>query len=127
MREIKFRAWNIDEKIMCYDNEDDSSDYWDGVISSRIGLINSFLGAKRWYKYMQCTGLKDMHGNEVYEGDFLLGFDDELTGVIKWCEESAAFSFESDTGGAYLSEAYLLNFKVIGNIYENPELLEGKS
>lgn len=47
MREIKFRAWNKEKNIMCYDNQDYSADYLDGIFSSRVGLINYWLSADR--------------------------------------------------------------------------------
>lgn len=62
MREIKFRAWNKEKKIMCYDNEDNSSMFWDGCHASSIGLINTELNSefnRRDYEFMQYTGLKD--------------------------------------------------------------------
>ncbi|MEN6621343.1 MAG: hypothetical protein ABFD50_07335 [Smithella sp.] len=43
MREIKFRAWNKDKKVMVYDDEDNSSNYLDGICMSDIEFINSSL------------------------------------------------------------------------------------
>ena len=49
-RGIKFRAWNIEKKIMCYDNEDLSACYWDDVYASDVWVINSRLNMPEYLK-----------------------------------------------------------------------------
>lgn len=79
---------------------------------------------------MQYTGLKDVHGKEIYEGDVVNTiYDGELfTGVVVYDESELGFKA---TNG---KENYGSNFQylpcceeveIIGNIYENPELLKG--
>lgn len=81
----------------------------------------------------QYTGLHDKNGKEIYEGD-VVSFDDctstesgwweqSCTGVVVWCNETVAFEVTDRLS----AESYevLDECVVIGNIYENPELLEG--
>lgn len=102
MREIKFRAWGKGRKLMHYDgfavNPDGTTKTW--------GVFDHI-------EVMQDTGLKDKNGKGIYEGDILRFPDGEVVNVI-WMEYPAAFSPMD------LHEAG----EVIGNIYENPELLE---
>lgn len=135
MREIKFRAWNIEEEIMCYDNEDDSACYWDGVVASNVGLINSRLkryeGYKETYEYMQYTGLKNRNGVEIFEGDIVQASDfrekymvivyDQNQCKFKACPVSA-YVINAGNGG-YTGYGISEHYTVEGNVYENPEFL----
>lgn len=136
MREIKFRAWNVEENVMCYDNEDDSACYWDGVVASNVGLINSHLkvveGYRETYKYMQYTGLQDKNGVGIFEGDVLsresywkafVGHED---GAFRWipCDFVQRANFRPSSKNILTAES-LTYWEVIGNIYENPELWKG--
>ena len=83
--------------------------------------------------FMQSTGLKDNKGKEIFEGDILAcETDDEVINVnVFWDEEHALFMFESKKYNeqeplAELVENNTYPFEIIGNIYENPELLEDK-
>ena len=80
---------------------------------------------------MQSTGLKDKNGKEIFEGDIVDYKGREA--VIKWHGSYASFIYRFVDG---LQERFsewdplflaYYNFEVIGNIYENPELLEVKS
>ena len=82
---------------------------------------------------MQSTGLKDKNGKDIFEGDILgCKTDDEVINLnIFWDEEHALFMFESKKYNeqeplAELVENNTYPFEIIGNIYENPELLEDK-
>lgn len=77
-----------------------------------------------YFELMQSTGLKDKNGVEIYEGDIVKNIYDEIY-VVKWFD--AGFHLEEKYNGGFdYSELHFGdNKKVIGNIYENPELLEG--
>lgn len=82
---------------------------------------------------MQSTGLADKNGKEIFEGDILAcKTDDEVINLnIFWDEEHALFMFESKKYNeqeplAELVENNTYPFEIIGNIYDNPELLEDK-
>lgn len=83
------------------------------------------------YTIEQCTGLKDKNGNLIYEGDIIrlpwqAGWPD-LIGVVKFNELYACFLLSKTiTDKAEQSFWWNEGKEVIGNIHENPELLEDK-
>ena len=120
----KFRAWSTDKKIMA---EVRTLRFTDELVETDKFVERSIEGVK----LMQSTGLKDKNGKEIFEGDILaVETDDETLNVnVFWDEEHALFMFESKQYNekealAELLEDYSYPFEIIGNIYENPELLE---
>jgi len=89
------------------------------------------------FELMQSTGLKDDNDREIYEGDVikvsngLCEIDEENPFVVvKWDEEAGAYTMKDFTGefdtlniGWQIADK-LVRVEVVGNIYENPELLE---
>ena len=81
------------------------------------------------YVVQQYTGLKDKNGKEIYEGDILTYYnkysDKIYTQIVKWDQMWAGFGlFEKDNKWCKESDwVKIANIEIIGNIYENPELL----
>lgn len=78
----------------------------------------------------QYTGLKDKNGNKIFEGDIILTGDfwSELTYVVEWDNDGSGFNpfrrcFEVSRGCTFI---YADDYEVIGNIYDNKNLLEEK-
>lgn len=120
----KFRAW---DKILKKMNDVTAIDF--AIKPFRV--FYSAYGEDNYFNQdailMQSTGMSDINGVEIYEGDIVkaVAFS-RLIGVVKYSTERGAYILEEinkfTCDFAYLSP--FGNFEVIGNIYENPELME---
>ena len=71
----------------------------------------------------QCTGLKDKNGELIFEGD--IAINEGTVCVINWDNDKCAFFGETASEYfAFEEDITIEDFEIIGNIYENPELLE---
>lgn len=125
MRELKFKLWDEKEKMMveylncsiCIDGSGVQSFNSDGEIEgteSNIHLIP-----------LQYTGLKDNNDKEIYEGDIIRNTIGKLEKIVFNKGAFKTQSISHPNANLYLLESYFDYIEVIGNIYENPELLEG--
>lgn len=118
MREVKFRVW--DKILQCWNK---NTVYFN---HSKDGIISPEIGDR--FELIEYTGLKDKNGKEIYEGDIL---SYSITNrIVMWSGDNAGFVScrelrKDGRHGRYISfdrqEAEVR--EVIGNIYENPELL----
>lgn len=124
---FKFRAWNTDERVMRYDIE---NGYYDPDWTDAQGAhldFNDIINNDEIFVIMQCTGLADKTGKLIYEGDIVTCNDNPLKGVIEWHYRELHFQcgWNNKLGAGDIY--YLVRdceLEVIGNIYENPELLK---
>ena len=130
MREIKFRAWDSEYKTMVDNCGVLNGNAWDiRLMKSRmIPLETTALEAIENIVHeriilMQYTGLKDKNGKEIYEGDILK--NDHGVFDVLWNVSRACFSVremhKSVGTGLHVVDIFS---EIIGNIYENPELLK---
>jgi len=130
MREIKFRAWDKKLKKM-FEFELEWSKYVNHEeiqCLTPVGIGNpNEENIKNPSDFMQYTGLKDRNGKEIYEGDILvtLGL---TTRKVEWNEEYSSFGLSEKIDDKIkvigIHKQLAEKSEVIGNIYENPELME---
>jgi uncharacterized phage protein (TIGR01671 family) len=127
MREIKFRAWSESRKKMV-PLGNVTTVFWPTLRAVEY----DGRGKQVSLALMQYTGLKDKNGVEIYEGDILSVKEDgedcpnhvvEYTNCGYWIDVNGEFD---QTSLSCAMEYSYYEYEVIGNIYENPELLEEK-
>jgi uncharacterized phage protein (TIGR01671 family) len=118
----KFRVWDCDFKKMSPLHE---ASFVDGVIIGAKGI--------NWDSkvvIMQYTGLTDKNGVEIYEMDIIK--KGEALYLVLWVEQRASFEAQKIENGIVSYSGKNLSYlafesEVVGNVYQNPNLLKGKN
>jgi uncharacterized phage protein (TIGR01671 family) len=130
MRELKFRAWDKYHKVF--------RSNVDVVLFTKYSTHDPFLKMVHVDNYnnkdndfnndriviQQYTGLKDINNKELYEGDIVKILPNNYIALAEYSQESCAYLLKNKNGYRGYFSIIQEGFEVIGNIYENPELLE---
>ena len=124
----KFRAWHNElgrmmsiKNMWFQDSRIEELELNDAVMNEHITAYPEQI------ELMQSTGLCDKEGTEVFEGDILHHqIQTEYTFIVKYDKDKGRWYGDglSRTYRIDITKEFLPYYKVIGNIYENPELLE---
>jgi len=118
MRSIKFRAWEPETEMGKPGSMSYNQDFCFSQIQHPDGII-----------IMQFTDLQDKNGKEIYEGDVVKAADEDSPHIKKWVVDFESGRFVATNSRDTIGLHYWadIQIEIIGNIYENPELLkEGK-
>lgn len=125
----KFRAWLKNDKEMI----DVDEIHWDNGNFEFIGDGITFQRLADEVELMQSTGLKDKNGNEIFEGDVVQYQNTKVPsadskGVIRYFDNWAMFGIDIEHNEPralfFNGLADHISLDVVGNIYENPELIK---
>lgn len=124
MRQLKFRAWDEQNKV--YENPNEVCITSDGSVSVYDGDDNGWICADGALIIEQFTGLLDKNGKEIYENDIVRCKNGHI-GIVIWEEHDACFNVTGyrDESNHFPTMAFFEGqpFEILGNIHENPELL----
>lgn len=134
MREIKFRAWDIDSSEMIYTEENRIDFFFDFQDTLKLFMAkeDDFAEDRKVY-LMQFTGLKDKNGNEIYEGDILRYKSSHpkhkntfFNNVVEYASGQSLVGWRMRNGKTVVKATpyKFMSSEIIGNIHENPELLK---
>jgi len=123
---FKFRIWNPNDKVMKYDI---TIEFMECISLSLNEFFKNIYEAEGDTTIMQCTGLKDKTGKLIYEGDIAKINNDLICEVVR-NQEYCAFLLKVYKGSTgydkfNFNSAFINEKEIIGNKFENPELLEG--
>ncbi|MDU4726368.1 YopX family protein [Clostridium sp.] len=133
----KFRVWDRDYKSMhivgdfhhdSLEIDEDNNIYYLNLQCMETSPYKRVDPEHCAYRLMEYTGLKDKNGKEIYEGD-IIKYSHKAVGEIKRevRYKYGMYGIEGRYEGGQIPFANILGSEreVVGNIYENPELLEG--
>ena len=133
MSELKYRAWDKIEKVMVFEFFISSTGDVLTKAPKRFNHSNHEIKERDYLEVMQYTGIKDVNGLQIFKGDIIV-VRENATSNWSSCGAEVFLSHEYVGGWVISSGGQNLNLgtrteniKKIGNIYENPELLNNKS
>ena len=131
MREVKFRVWDYEERQM---KSVDSIHFPLGRCNRKcISVYNKEEDCYEWvysYELMQYISIKDKNGKEIYEGDIVKYLDENwyeyntFYNMGKVCYDDEFLSYYVTNRWSVEKEKVWNDIEVVGNIYENPEMLD---
>jgi len=115
MQEFEFRAWHEGAQKMLYED--------------RAGEAFMWLSQRQPVKIMQFTGLRDKNGKRIFGGDIVVFKcaycgNKKITATVTYDRFIMSFVFGRGEDGHFRNDATITDLEVIGNIYENPELIQ---
>ena len=121
MREIKFRGKHTEDEVWLFGSLImDANTYWyiyEPKEDAECEVLPETVG--------QYTGLKDKNGKEIYEGDVVQYHPEANAGIGRVVYEGSGF-YVIDEFNGLLDDFATLGIEIIGNIHDNPELIEGE-
>lgn len=130
MRDIKFRIWDGAKNEWLASSSKDALPYYGFALVGEVMTVQSppIWSLDEGNIVEQFTGLKDINGAEIFEGD-IVKYGDNV-GEVFYDSECACFNVSGFYNGSQDYPTMAFNehavMEVIGNIHENPELLEKK-
>ena len=122
---FKLKFWNkTDKELVEVINIDYNSGFVDYV--TKDGFTSTQI---KYGELIQCTGLKDKNNTLIFEGDIIYKKGtknhkgEKMYSEVIWDQMYAEFNI-SDDNGMHRMPSNSNNIEIVGNIYENPELLE---
>ena len=128
MRDIKFRGKRLDNGGWVYGDFTRRKSRYAPQLDTTYGISDEFgtFRAVDQSTVGQFTGLCDKNGKEIYEGDIISAYNGRIKGPVIFDKRGLAFGVPNGPNEIYQFSMNFLeskDIKVIGNIYENPELL----
>ena len=127
---FKFRVWNTLVKKFSYFDKPEiqigTNGFDSGIIFPLSENSNLYMG--KYSEPQICTGLKDKNGKLIYERDIIQCSyaNEKIIGVVVWDTEYMQFSIcYNNSLYGFVAKRTNEKVEIIGNIYENPELLNG--
>lgn len=126
MREIKFRGKTVSTKEWFYGDLVHNAFSGHRIFPVGIQIPGCYPDEVIAETVGQFTGLHDKNGKEIYEGDIVRDYDEGFLYKVMFCEHYAQFMFYDYLNDDYYDNQDIAEHEIIGNIHENPELLEGR-